>query len=79
MTAFLSLTFPQACNYTPLKQDETAIEAFVLIRLLDAEGHAGWSYRTTNALNREQLLGAVEVQVAVSKKELRDEWDDDEE
>ena len=41
---------------------ETAIEAFVLIKLLDAE----------------KLLGALEVQVAVLEKELRDEWDDDE-
>lgn len=63
----------------PLEQNETAIEAFVLVKLLDAEGHTGWSYRTTNALNREELLGALEVQVAVLKKELRDEWDDDEE
>ena len=46
----------------PLDQGETAIEAFVLIKLLDAE----------------KLLGALEVQVAVLEKELRDEWDDDE-
>lgn len=63
----------------PLEQNATAIEAFALIKILDAEGHSGWAYRTTNALNREELLGALEVQVAVLKKELRDEWDDDEE
>jgi hypothetical protein len=32
----------------------------------------------TNALNREELLGALTVQVAVLTKELRDEWDDGE-
>lgn len=53
------------------------MEAFVLIKYLDDRGEATWAYRTTNALNREELLGALVVQVAVLKKELRDEWDDD--
>jgi hypothetical protein len=44
---------------------------------LDADGDVGWSYRTTNRLNREELLGALTVQVDVLRKELRDEWDDD--
>jgi len=61
----------------PLEPDETAIEAFVLIKVLDADGEVGWSYRTTNRLNREELLGALIVQTDVLRKELRDEWDDD--
>lgn len=61
----------------PLEQGETAIEAFVLLKMLDTEGHTSWSYRTTNRLNREELLGALQVQVDVLRKELRDEWDDD--
>lgn len=61
-----------------LQPGETAIEAFVLIKTLDADGHTSWSYRTTNRLNREELLGALSVQLAVLTKELRDEWDDDE-
>jgi len=60
----------------PLEPGETAIEAFVLIKVLDADGDTGWSYRTTNRLNREELLGALIVQVDVLRKELRDEWDD---
>ncbi|SDU77296.1 hypothetical protein SAMN04488563_5489 [Jiangella alkaliphila] len=60
----------------PLAQGETAIEAFVLIKVLDADGRPAWSYRTTNRLNREELLGALMVQVDVLRKELRDEWDD---
>ena len=62
----------------PLDEGETAIEAFVLVKVLDADGHPNWSYRTTNHLNREELLGALQVQVDVLRKELRDEWDDDE-
>ena len=61
----------------PLVEGETAIEAFVLVKSLDNEGHTSWSYRTTNRLNREELLGALQVQVDVLRKELRDEWDDD--
>ncbi len=61
----------------PLPSGSTAVEAFVLIKMLDEEGDPTWAYRTTNRLNREELLGALMVQVAVLKKELRDEWDDD--
>jgi hypothetical protein len=35
------------------------------------------SYRTTNRLNREELLGALIVQTDLLRKELRDDWDDD--
>ncbi len=61
----------------PLEPGETAIEAFVLIKTIEADGNTSWAYRTTNRLNREELLGALTVQVAVLTKELRDEWDDD--
>lgn len=49
------------------------------MKCLDEEGDVAWSYRTTNRLDREELLGALTVQFAVLTKELRDEWDDDEE
>ena len=61
----------------PLEPGETAIEAFLLIKTIEPDGDTGWSYRTTNRLNREELLGALTVQVAVLTKELRDEWDDE--
>jgi hypothetical protein len=60
----------------PLEPGETALEAFVLIKVLDAQGDVSWSYRTTNRLNREELLGALVVQADVLRKELRDEWVD---
>jgi hypothetical protein len=60
----------------PLEPGETALEAFVLIKVLDAQGDISWSYRTTNRLNREELLGALIVQADVLRKELREEWDD---
>lgn len=60
----------------PLSPGDTPIEAFVLIKLLTSDGHTSWAYRTTHRLNREELLGALVVQVDVLRKELRDEWDD---
>jgi hypothetical protein len=59
-----------------LDPGETAIEAFILLKILDRDGDVAWSYRTTNLLSREELLGALTVQVDVLRKELRDEWDD---
>ena len=50
----------------------------MLIKFLDNEGEPSWAYRTTNRLNREELLGALTVHVAVLKEELRREWDEDE-
>jgi hypothetical protein len=55
----------------PLDPGETAIEAFVLLKVLDADGDVGWSYRRTNRLNREELLGALTVQVDVLRKATR--------
>jgi hypothetical protein len=60
----------------PLEPGETPLEAFVLIKTLDGDGDPAWAYRTTNRLNREELLGALIVQVDVLRRELRSEWDD---
>jgi hypothetical protein len=60
-----------------LEPGETALEAFILLKVLDRDGDVAWSYRTTNRLSREELLGALTVQVDVLRKSLRDEWDDD--
>lgn len=61
----------------PLDLGSTPVEAFVLVKLLDSDGEVGWAYRTTSRLNREELLGALTVQIAVLTKELRDEWLDE--
>jgi hypothetical protein len=58
----------------PLPEDWTPVEAFVLIKCVDSDGDAQWAYRTTSAPNREELLGALTVQVDVLRKELLDEW-----
>jgi hypothetical protein len=40
----------------PLELGETAIEAFVLIKVLDAAGETFCSYRTTHRLSRGALV-----------------------
>ncbi|MDM4764383.1 hypothetical protein QT381_15390 [Galbitalea sp. SE-J8] len=38
--------------------------AFILVKLVDHDGNpAGWSYRTTQEPNLEELLGAIEYQI----------------
>jgi hypothetical protein len=61
----------------PLDSGWTPIEAFVLIKSFDEDGEVAWAYRTTHRLNREELLGALMVQVDVLRKELREEWLDE--
>jgi len=62
----------------PLEPGWTAVEALVLVKCLDEHGRPTWLYRTTHRLNREELLGALIVHSDVLRKELRDEWDDEE-
>ena len=61
----------------PLQPGWTPVEAFVVIKVLDDEGHSSWCYRTTHPPNREEVLGALIVQADLLRKELLDEWDGD--
>lgn len=67
----------QGLEVHPLEPGWTAIEALVLMKCLDSDGHVSWAYRTTNRLNREELLGALVVHTDVLRRELADEWFDD--
>lgn len=59
----------------PLEAGWTALEAFLLIKVLDDNGNPSWVYRTTHRLNREELLGALTVQIGLLERELLEEWD----
>ena len=63
----------------PLPSDWTPVEALVLIKCLDEEGSSTWCYRTTAPPNREELLGALVVQMELLRKELLEEWEEEEE
>lgn len=55
---------------------ETVVGAFILLKVLDAEGDVTWSFRNTESSpNREELFGALCVQVEMLKHSLVDDWD----
>jgi hypothetical protein len=62
----------------PLPEGWQAIEAFVLVKCEDDEGETSWVYRTSRAPNREELLGALTIQVELLRRELVADWVDDE-
>jgi hypothetical protein len=62
----------------PLEVGWTPLQAFVLIKSLDDSGDASWSYRTSEQLNLEELLGALTVQVELLRRSLISEWDTNE-
>jgi hypothetical protein len=59
----------------PLLAGEVPVSAFMVVKVLDEDGSPGWSFRTTEPMNREELLGALVIQVELLKKKLLDEWD----
>jgi hypothetical protein len=59
----------------PFEEGESPTWAFVLVKM-DGPEEEGWSFRTTGLPNKEELLGALEVQVALLKKSLVKEWAD---
>lgn len=58
----------------PLEPGDTPVEAFVLVKVLTADGHTSWSSRPTNMLNDEELLGALIVQAEVLRHRLTSYW-----
>lgn len=60
-----------------LDEGWTPLQAFVLVKSLDDSGTASWSYRTSEQLNLEELLGALTVQVEVLRRRLVSEWETD--
>jgi hypothetical protein len=61
----------------PLEESWTPLQAFVMVKCLDEAGQATWSFRTSEPLNLEELLGALTVQTELLKRRLLDEWDSD--
>lgn len=62
----------------PLKEGWTPLASFNLVKCLDEDGDVAWSFRTSEPLNLEELLGALVVQTEVLKRKLTRAWDDGE-
>lgn len=63
----------------PLEDGWTPLQAFVLIKSLDDEGDVAWSFRTSEVMNLEELLGALIVQAETIKRKLARAWEDGDE
>jgi hypothetical protein len=63
----------------PLEAGWTPIEALVVVKCLNENGEPTWSYRTTNKLNREELLGVLTIHADLIRRELLAEWEEDDE
>jgi hypothetical protein len=62
----------------PLQDGDIPVSAFMVIKVLDEEGSPSWSFRTTEAFNKEELLGALIIQVELVKASLLKDWEGDE-
>ncbi len=61
----------------PLDEGWTPLQAFVLIKCLNEDGEAVWSFRTSEQMNLEELLGALMVQTDTLKRKLVRVWEDE--
>ncbi len=61
----------------PLDEGWTPLQAFVLIKALDEDGQTAWSFRTSEPMNLEELLGALTIQVDVLRRKLVRQWEDE--
>ena len=58
----------------PLEAGCTPTQAFVVIKVVDQAGVPGWSFRTSEPPNLEELLGALTIQVDLLRARLLAEW-----
>jgi hypothetical protein len=56
----------------------TPVEAVCIVKCLDPEGRPLWVRRLTQGINPEEVLGALTVQTDLWRKEILDDWTDDE-
>ena len=61
----------------PLSEGWTPLQAFVLVKCLDEQGDIVWSFRTSEQMNLEELLGALLVQTETLKRKLVSAWEDE--
>lgn len=62
----------------PLLPGWTALEGIVLVKCLNADGHPTWAYRDTAGLNDEELIGALTVQLDLTRRRVVECYYDDE-
>lgn len=63
-------------DFVPLPDGHRAVAAILLVKTLDQDGLEGWSYRTTDGLTEEEMLGALVVRTEMAKQNLLAEFEE---
>lgn len=61
----------------PIDGDADAVSAFMVVKVRYENGDHGWSFRTTERPNHEEVLGALTIQVELLKQSILKEWEVD--
>lgn len=54
------------------------VEAVCIVKCLDPEDRPLWVRRLTQGINPEEVMGALTIQTELWKKEMLDDWSDEE-
>lgn len=52
----------------PLPAGWTALDGIVLVKTLDDEGQSAWSFRETEGINDEEIIGALTIQLDLMRQ-----------
>jgi hypothetical protein len=63
-------------SFLPLPSGWTPVDAIVMVKCIDEEGHPTWAYRTTESINDEELLGALTVRLELQKQKVLQDYVD---
>ena len=60
----------------PLPEGDEVVTVYVLVKSRDAEGLTGWSWRSPEIVNQEELLGALVSQTDLLRDQMLKQWED---
>jgi hypothetical protein len=60
-----------------LPESWTPLEAICMVKCLGEEGSPKWALRMTSGVNEEELLGALVIHVELLKRDMLDDWKDE--
>ena len=61
----------------PMPVGWTPIDLVCMVKCLNDEGRPLWVLRVTKGINEEELLGALNIHVALLERDMLDAWRDE--